>query len=86
MSPSAVAQRAEQLLCSFPRRDGRIARHLHPTDRGPVCGVQYAAPNRNMARAFRIGRDAVLTTGVLHAANWGSKAGDHIACNTGIGC
>jgi hypothetical protein len=48
MSPSAVAQRAEQLPCSFPRRDGRIARHLDPPDRGPVYGGQYAAPNRNM--------------------------------------
>ena len=39
-----------------------------------------------LLRAIRIGRDAVLTTGVLHAADWGSKVGDHIACNTGIGC
>ena len=34
MSPSAVAQRAEQLPCSFPRRDGSVARHLDGLCRG----------------------------------------------------
>lgn len=41
----------------------------------PVCCVQSWRPRRN---AWNSG----TVTGVLHAANGGSNAGDHIACNT----